>query len=320
MVSLDSASFFLYGGMNEFTQDDRGDLLADSWIYNVGSGWTDVPRVNAFPSGRAGPSCTFLRGKVWMFGGGNDRALENDIWSFDPKTNTWKKEYDSKTSPDDGQPTTRYVAKMIGVGVYLVINGGDLDGDSAASDAGLYFFNTQTGKWATSAAQLQNITTEPKDSPGLSGGLLWGVIGGVVAAVVLFATGIFLFFLRRRRNRERAEGKQKAVDFGLSGLSRVVPLPLNDKMDLRNADFGMENKVRAAVPSDDKSAHTGMPHVGQVFFRPGGRQEPVSGNEIMISPDDVVYVKEMYADGWAQGWNSTTNASGSFPYSCVRSV
>ncbi|KAI9089655.1 hypothetical protein DFS34DRAFT_698228 [Phlyctochytrium arcticum] len=492
MVPLDSSSFFVFGGSSDVGNTES--YLRDSWIYKVGSGWTAVPQTESDPSARVGPTCTFLRGKVWMFGGGTALATSNDIWSFDPNTNTWKKEFESKTNPDDGQPTNRYSAKMVGVGVHLIINGGTLDGSSAASDAGLYFFNTNSAKWATSAAQLQNIAAVP-DSPDGSGiggtkksGLSGGIIGGIVAAVVLFAVGILLFFLRRRRNQGRTEGKQdggqtlvtqatnkptsmsalesgqqirpessatlglaqrpevsgtdfgnlssitpagsdyrysvassvpsaantshqqmhdeisvlphgssgsavaagagaigaahaarqsqhasgsplsnevmavpptrteqsivvnrfehdtltdlppsydalpsssgssssptaaQAVDSGLTGPARVVPRPLNEKMGLHNTDSAKENELKAAVASDEKSGHTGMPHVGHVLFRPGGRQEPVSGDEIMISPGDVVYVKEMYADGWAQGWNSTTNVSGFFPYNCVRSA
>ncbi|KAI9089654.1 hypothetical protein DFS34DRAFT_597948 [Phlyctochytrium arcticum] len=478
MVSLDSTSIFLFGGG---TQTDSTPNLADSWIYNVGSGWAAVSEKNAIPSARVGPACTFLRGKVWMFGGGNTLDSRNDIWSFDPKTSTWTEEYDSKPNPDDGQPTNRYGAKIIGVGVHLIINGGSNNGGSPASDAGLYFFNTKTGKWATSAAQLQNITTDPTEPPdppvlAKSGGLSGGIIGGIVAAVVLFAVGILLFFLRRGRNRRRAEDKQndgqtlvtqsnnkptmsttlesgqqgrpqssttlglaqrpevsgtdfgnlhneisvlshvtsgsavaagaigaahaahqghhsqkvsgsplsievmtvpptrteqsvvvnrfehanltdlppsydalasasssssvahaasalisagssfssptgaQSVDSSLASSARVIPLPLNEKMGLRKTDSAKENEPKAAVASDDKSVLAGMPYVGHVLFRPGGCQEPVSGDEIMISPGDIVYVKGKYADGWAQGWNSTTNVSGFFPYSCLRSA
>ncbi|KAI9095973.1 hypothetical protein DFS34DRAFT_661976 [Phlyctochytrium arcticum] len=74
-------------------------------------------------------------------------------------------------------------------------------------------------------------------------------------------------------------------------------------------------------PTDSRFSQgdkTGYPHVGIVPFRPGGRQELITGDEFMISPGDVVSVMEVYADGWAQGSNDTTNATGFFPYNCVR--
>ncbi|KAI9101224.1 hypothetical protein DFS34DRAFT_648108 [Phlyctochytrium arcticum] len=108
MISLDSTSFFLFGGVSG--DGNTESYLRDSWIYKVGSGWTAVPQTNADPSARRGLTCTFLRGKVWMFGG-KALAASNDIWSFDPTTNTWKQEYDSKTSQDDGQQQFGFVQR-----------------------------------------------------------------------------------------------------------------------------------------------------------------------------------------------------------------
>ncbi|KAI9095975.1 hypothetical protein DFS34DRAFT_661981 [Phlyctochytrium arcticum] len=69
---------------------------------------------------------------------------------------------------------------------------------------------------------------------------------------------------------------------------------------------------------DTKCSHgdkVGIPHVGTILFQP---QELVSGDEITISPGDIVQVREVYTEGWAQGVNETTHTAGFFPYNCVR--
>ncbi|KND03205.1 uncharacterized protein SPPG_02262 [Spizellomyces punctatus DAOM BR117] len=68
--------------------------------------------------------------------------------------------------------------------------------------------------------------------------------------------------------------------------------------------------------SDEDPRRRGLPHVGAVLFVP----EHNARDEITISPNDVVYVREMFADGWAKGFNHTTRAEGYFPYNCVRNT
>ncbi|TPX65136.1 hypothetical protein SpCBS45565_g05384 [Spizellomyces sp. 'palustris'] len=62
----------------------------------------------------------------------------------------------------------------------------------------------------------------------------------------------------------------------------------------------------------------GLPHIGSTYFKPGVHQESLSGDEIVIAPGDTVYVRELYADGWAHGWNATSQKDGYFPYKCVK--
>ncbi|KND02252.1 uncharacterized protein SPPG_02732 [Spizellomyces punctatus DAOM BR117] len=65
------------------------------------------------------------------------------------------------------------------------------------------------------------------------------------------------------------------------------------------------------VPVDESE---GLLHIGKIGFQPraGGNSD-----EIAISPGDILYVKELFRDGWALGWNSTKGTSGFFPYNCV---
>ncbi|TPX70001.1 hypothetical protein SpCBS45565_g02090 [Spizellomyces sp. 'palustris'] len=71
------------------------------------------------------------------------------------------------------------------------------------------------------------------------------------------------------------------------------------------------SKDEKTLPVDESQ---GLLHIGKIGFHPraGGNND-----EIAISPGDLLYVKELYRDGWALGWNSTKGTSGFFPYNCV---
>ncbi|KND02100.1 uncharacterized protein SPPG_02599 [Spizellomyces punctatus DAOM BR117] len=79
-------------------------------------------------------------------------------------------------------------------------------------------------------------------------------------------------------------------------------------------------ELSAGKSSEDDAATKlkGLPHVGSTYFKPGIHQENLSGDEIVIAPGDTVYVRELYADGWACGWNATSQKDGYFPYKCVK--
>ncbi|KAG0347154.1 Negative regulator of mitotic exit [Podila humilis] len=50
--------------------------------------WTQL-EPNALPPARAGHSAVAHDGKVYIFGGADDKYFYNDIWCYDPKTNCW---------------------------------------------------------------------------------------------------------------------------------------------------------------------------------------------------------------------------------------
>ncbi|TPX56802.1 hypothetical protein SpCBS45565_g08346 [Spizellomyces sp. 'palustris'] len=75
----------------------------------------------------------------------------------------------------------------------------------------------------------------------------------------------------------------------------------------------MEVIQKAEIQVED-SNNEGLPHMGKIRFTPRSK---ANTDEMEVSPGDVIYVKELFKDGWAQGWNATKNVAGFFPYNCV---
>lgn len=67
-------------------------------------------------------------------------------------------------------------------------------------------------------------------------------------------------------------------------------------------------------------APLGRKHIASMEFTPNPTQQHANENAIPVSPGDVVYVQQVFGDGWAKGWNATKDASGVFLYCCVERV
>jgi hypothetical protein len=77
----------MFGGRNNW------QMLNDTWVYTVGTGWSQVSPVGGVqPSTRAGAAfCYYGTGGYYLLQGGNDSSgnVLGDTWSFNAGTSTW---------------------------------------------------------------------------------------------------------------------------------------------------------------------------------------------------------------------------------------
>lgn len=94
-----SGLVILFGGVSDL------EPLADTWAYDPRSDrWIDLAPGGDVPAPRGFHSLVSepISGKVLLFGGGDQNGDMNDLWAYDPVTNTW-----SELQPDGHAPSGR---------------------------------------------------------------------------------------------------------------------------------------------------------------------------------------------------------------------
>ncbi|TPX67565.1 hypothetical protein SpCBS45565_g03756 [Spizellomyces sp. 'palustris'] len=231
---------------------------------------------------------------------------------------------------------------------------GDIAAGTAPAPAPIPVSTPSNGGTASNNSGKQDPSTS--DTSSNVGAIVGGTVGG---AVGLLAAGIAVMAIKRKRagnkypwipsekvehtvlNVSVADGQQTAkalpsvpaipvmpasgpgnapvrVSY-IPPISATPPPPTVAAAPARNSSRPLSALSVASQPnsfSDEDPRRRGLPHVGAVLFVP----ENNARDEITVSPNDVVYVREMFADGWAKGFNHTTRAEGYFPYNCVRNT
>ncbi|MDI6788558.1 MAG: kelch repeat-containing protein, partial [Planctomycetota bacterium] len=92
------------------------------WYYPLTNTWTQKIAQGApgSPSGREVPSMVWDGIRVIMFGG-YDGAYKNDLWWYDPGTNTWTQKIADGAA---GSPLARYITSMVWDGIRVIMFGG----------------------------------------------------------------------------------------------------------------------------------------------------------------------------------------------------
>lgn len=356
MTALNSTAFMIYGGILE-TPTTRS-YYEDTWIYQSGTGWTDVSPQAGAPPRRVGAACTVVNGQTYMFGGwGNSADGFNDIWMFDPASLKWKLIVQDVETPATGQPSRRYFSKMIGAGKHLIMTGGARTRNAVADDARVYFFDTVNKVWVADPNTIGNIMAPSRDGgynkPGdtatdttKSKLNVGAVVGGVLGGVVVIAAGVALFVVGRRRRRANETAEvyrvgakldevtseppstyqraspttsanslpQPLVPLATEGETFAPPPRTMDRLPITRFDgtsepppyeeltrtspsmpassstSAPESSTFAAEANDGGARIQGLPHVGKLLYKPGGGGTNM-GDEIMVSPGDVVYVR-----------------------------
>jgi len=98
--SIIKSNLYIFGGW------DGSKRLNDLYVFSLKSFiWSEVDVVGESPAARAGMELCNVNNKLFLFGGSGPHAFcFNDLYAFDPKTNTWEhcnnfRDYDKNTSP-----------------------------------------------------------------------------------------------------------------------------------------------------------------------------------------------------------------------------
>jgi N-acetylneuraminic acid mutarotase len=164
----------MFGGYDWVTYYD------DLWVYNPeGNAWIALSPAGSTPSGRSGHTLVYdtVNKKILLFGGRGSGGDRNDLWSYDPPTDTW-----TQLMPAGGPPPTRshhcafydpVTAKMY---VFGGRHGGSSLGDLWAYDPAANTWTALTPAGDTPAARQ---TAGMAYNPGSGRAFLWGGYNGV---------------------------------------------------------------------------------------------------------------------------------------------
>jgi chitodextrinase len=140
----DGTKVIMFGGY------DAGTYKNDLWWYDPGTNtWTQK-----IANGTAGsPSARYAYKMVWdgtrviMFGGYGG-TYRNDLWWYDPGTNTWTEKIADGTT---GSPSVRYNHSMVWDGTKVIMFGGCVWGGTFYND--LWWYDPGTNIWTEKIAQ-----------------------------------------------------------------------------------------------------------------------------------------------------------------------
>ncbi|CAG8798905.1 26487_t:CDS:2, partial [Racocetra persica] len=88
-VAVIGSKMYIFGG--RFEGYYLNDLLAfdvNTYMAN-GAGWEFITPASQSPPGRMAHISCVYNDKIYMFGGNDAHRCFNDMWCFDPRTNTW---------------------------------------------------------------------------------------------------------------------------------------------------------------------------------------------------------------------------------------
>ena len=134
MVRLPDGRVMLFGGENV-----EGDLFNDMHAFDE-SGWNQVTPANDPPPARA-DHCAWVQDVMYIYGGQGQTGLLDDIWSFDPVTETWTE----LPSGGASTPVARKNASMVAYGDDLYVYGGKDATGSNLMD--FWSYSTTSSNW-----------------------------------------------------------------------------------------------------------------------------------------------------------------------------
>ncbi|KAF9391883.1 Negative regulator of mitotic exit [Podila verticillata] len=83
-------TMYIFGGrLNSYYLNDIAAFDMKS-LNGKNPKWNQLEPISQLPPARAGHSAAAYDGKVYIFGGADDKYYYNDIWCYDPKTNGWE--------------------------------------------------------------------------------------------------------------------------------------------------------------------------------------------------------------------------------------
>ena len=117
----DTASILVFGGNDGpiVNQNPRASFLGDTWVFEVGFGWTRIEDEGPSARGRYGATLDSTNGRALVFGGryrdaeadsSDDYELFADLWAFDFETRTWDRLDNGSSS--NGGPSRRYYPQV----------------------------------------------------------------------------------------------------------------------------------------------------------------------------------------------------------------
>lgn len=134
--------------------------------------WTRLSTANTHirPPGRRSQAGAGSQGSIYILGGRNPvtGAILNDIWRFDPNTNTWY------LVPQDTIPSGWAGHTAVGYNNKIMIFGGTMS--TVTQPAKVWRFDTSTGYWSTSALNCPAGTLRGH-SAGMLGAYMY-IVGG----------------------------------------------------------------------------------------------------------------------------------------------
>jgi len=147
----DGQKVIMFGGF-------LGSYKNDLWWYDPASGttgaWIQMKAQGApgSPSARKRHSMVWdpIGNRVIMFGGENALGSKNDLWWYEPISNTWTQK---KTGVADGSPPSRYFHSMVwdSVGQRMIMFGGRDASYTNKND--LWWYDPETNTWQVQIAQ-----------------------------------------------------------------------------------------------------------------------------------------------------------------------
>ena len=136
MVVINDTCILLFGG----DQSSRA-VINELWAYNKdNSKWEKYPD-GISPQERRRHAAAVLDGMMYIFGGEGATGLLDDIWKYDPSSNTWTE----CTSGGASLPAERKTHSATTVGDKIYVGGGIDIGDTAVGD--FWSYDPSTGDW-----------------------------------------------------------------------------------------------------------------------------------------------------------------------------
>jgi len=134
--------------------------------------WNSASFTTTTPLKRVGYAAGTLQNKVYISGGQNQSGQKlDDVWRFDPATNTWTE------VAQDTRPPARSGHTFVGATTNFIVFGGMPVTDTLAS--AVWKFDPATGYWST-----YGIANPQGPRPGLSAGILGSrmyMVGGEIS-------------------------------------------------------------------------------------------------------------------------------------------
>lgn len=137
----DGIKVIMFGGFSTLTNTSKQN---DLWWYDPNTNsWTQkiVQLSLGSPSPRFGATMIWNGTRAIMFGGWDDAGARNDLWWYDPGTNTWTEKISQGTP---GSPAGRVYHSFVWDGTRAILFGGNL---SVGTTNDLWWYDPQTNSW-----------------------------------------------------------------------------------------------------------------------------------------------------------------------------